>query len=278
MLGFKLFKLGFGLGVRGQAAVTDSLYFILIITFLSIFLFGFSNSYGASIKDQVNDEFNTNFATSALKTILYSSTPRDPNDSLNDPVVEVDYLLAMLKEDFADDELINESERLVLGKTISKVLSPIQDNFDYAFYITIPSKKFVFFYLHLTNFEKKPFSVTLQELRPGEKGRFYVYSPNPSKPHVDYFCAIGHDDVQDYEALSAKLSRLFTNVGPVSQASSSIQLVKEFTKGDFRSFKAQVDLFLWNASWLGVTDERPVELFPYDSPSSDPWNCIEVVV
>jgi len=260
----------------GQAAVTDSLYFILIVTFLSIFLFGFSSSYGNSIKEQVNNEFNTTFATNALKSILYSSTPRDPDDSIENKGAEIDYLLAILKEDYADNELIDESERMVLGKTISKVLSPVQDTLDYALYISVPSeKKVVFFYLHLTNFKKKPYSASLKELSEGESGRYYVYSPDPDSPHADYFCAIGHES-GDYDALSVKLPRLLANVGPVSQASSSIKLVKELRKGEFDDFKAQVDLVLWDAAWLGKTDERETELFPYATPAAGPWNCVKV--
>ena len=269
----------------GQAAVTDSLYFILIVTFLSIFLFGFANSYGSNVREQINGEFSTTFATNALKVILYSSTPRDVTSGLSQNS-EVDYLLAILKEDYSDDEAINENERRVLGKTISSILSPIDDTSDYAFYITIPSeRKFVFMYLHLTNFEKTAYSSSFQPVA-AEDGRFFAYSADKDKPHTNYFCAIAAGSnpadaitidppSEVYTDLSAKIAKLVTNVGPTSQASSSIKLVKEASKGAFDDFKAQVDLVLWDAVWLEKTDERQTELFPYDNSAA--WNCTEAV-
>ncbi len=260
---------------KGQAAVTDALYFVLIVTSLSIFLFGFANSYGSSVREQITNEYNTTFATNALKAILYSSTPRDVSQSLGQPDAEIDYLLAVVKEDYADDQLLNERERKVLGKAISKVLSPIQDSTDYAFYIAIPSeKKFVFAYLHLTEFDKVPYSASFKQLGPGGKGRFYVYSAKKDdkatakdESHRNYFCAIGGE--ADFDVLNTKIARLISNVGPTSQASSSVKLTKVVKRGDVENFKAQADLVLWDALWLGATDERLSELFTASS-----WNCI----
>ena len=42
------------MNTKGQAAVTDALYFLLLVTSLSVFLFGFANSYGNNIKEQIN--------------------------------------------------------------------------------------------------------------------------------------------------------------------------------------------------------------------------------
>ncbi|HLC78917.1 MAG TPA: hypothetical protein VJG83_00670 [archaeon] len=264
---------------KGQAAVTDALYFILIITFLSIFLFGFANSYGNNIKEQIDAEFNTTFATNALKSILYSSTARDVTQSLEQQDAEIDYLLAIVKEDYSDDLEIDSRERQVLGKSISSILAPVEDSLDYAFYITIPSEeKFVFFYFHTTNFKKEPYSASFEKIQdPNAPGRFYVYSAianDPTTPkdesHTNYFCALGSSSYGD---LTKKLSRLLANVGPTSQASSSIKLVRESTKGAFDDFKAQVDLVLWDAAWLGSTEERKAELF-----SSTGWSCIESTI
>src|SRR3989344_3312120 len=55
---------------RGQAAVTDALYFLLIVTSISVFLFSFSNGYGNTVSAQIVQNYNSDFATDALKTIL----------------------------------------------------------------------------------------------------------------------------------------------------------------------------------------------------------------
>ncbi len=260
------------LGCRGQAAVTDSLYFILIVTFLSVFLFGFANTYGNSVREQISAQYNTVFATNALKAILYSSTPRDISQSLYSENSEVDYLLAIVKEDYSDDQRIDDEERKVLAKTISSIMSPVQDTADYAFYITIPDeKKLVFFFIHTTNFSKDG---------PKYPGRYYLYSAaenDPATPqdesHLGYFCGAPGEaagQTSFFDDFSRRLLRLLVNVGPTSQASSSIKLVKEVSGGAFDDFKAQAELVLWDAVWLGTTDERQSPLF-----DSVAWQCEE---
>jgi len=259
---------------KGQAAVTDALYFLMIVTFLSIFLFGFSNTYGNSVEEQIMDQFNTTFATNALKTILYSSTPRDPSQNIyEDPDAEIDYLLAILKEDYADNEIIDLAEREVLGSTISAILSPISDTVDYVFYIRIPEqKKFVYFFFHTTNFEKDEANI------PG--GRFFVYSANLNDSHLEYFCGIpknpnNNSGYVSYDDLLKRVNTLLANVGPTSHATSSIKLVKETSSGVWDSFDAQVDLLLWDATWLGRTDQRDRGLLYEDFPGQiqSEWGC-----
>ena len=107
------------LNSKGQAAVTDALYFLLIVTGVSILLFSFANSYGNTVREKITSNYNTTFSTDALKTILYSSTPRDPSKSLyDDPTrIEVDHLLEVLKEDYSDDGSISCSAKKCLQKT-----------------------------------------------------------------------------------------------------------------------------------------------------------------
>ena len=264
---------------KGQAAVTDALYFLLIITFLSVFLFGFANSYGNLVREQVNDEYNTAFTTNALKTILYSSTPRDPMDTIYSSS-EVDYLLALIKEDYSDDLQIDFAERKVFGKTILSVLSPIQDTKDYIFYIHVLSesenKKMIYFFIHSTNFEK--------EAVPSEGlGRnFFIYSANETASHNNFFCGLTNTgdsalsfEGQYYIDLIARFDKLRANIGSVSEANSSVTLVKETDEGDLENFNAEVNLMIWDATWLGETDDRPAGLFYQDDPT-DPdtgWGC-----
>lgn len=271
---------------RGQAAVTDSLYFLLIVTFLAIFLFGFANTYGNSVRTQVNDEFDTSFATNAMKSILYSSTSRDPAEQINDPDAEIDYLLAMVKEDYADDAQIGAVERAVLAQTINSTLAPIQDTKDYIFTITVPQASgkppnFVFIFFHTTNFTKQP---ALDEKGNPLPGRYLNYSANSAKPHIDYFCGVqnypGPSAVNAFEQLNNKMKRLLTNVGSVSQSSAVIRLLEA---PGLATFNAQADLYLWDATWLGDTEEsladnRAPLFYAQDPAKPDPqWGCIEYV-
>jgi len=260
---------------KGQAAVTDALYFLLIVTFLSVFLFGFANNYGNTVRELITDEYNSTFATNALKSILYASTPRDPNYDVFDDEAEIDYLLAILKEDYADDQDIDEIERKVLGKTILSIMSPVGDTFDYIFTIQTSgeSKNFVYIFFHTTNFKQERADLVLAR-------DFYIYSAKSNDPstdedetHVNYFCGIG----SDYENLEILLTRLRANVGPTSEATAPIKLIKEqLGTSDIDSFNAQVDLILWDAVWLGKTGDRTSNLFYVDDPENIDnidWGC-----
>ncbi len=266
---------------RGQAAVTDALYFLLVVTFLSVFLFGFANSYGNNIKEQINNQNTTAFATNALKTILYSSTTRDPDQDITAPNAEIDYVLAILKEDYADDKKLKSTQRNVLGKTISGIMSPVEDNLDYVFIITAVEendKDFVFFFFHTTNF--------IEEASNFPARGFTYFRANPDKPHVNYFCAVpaledGTDTgYQGFDGLQAKLRRLLANIGGTSEASSTIRLTQVAADGSLESIEAQVDLIMWEATPLGKTRDREQGLFYSEDPDNAGaeavgWGCEE---
>lgn len=262
---------------RGQAAVTDALYFLMIVTFLSIFLFGFGNTYGNSIRSQVNDEADTAFATNSLKSILYSSTPRDPKQSIDDPDAEIDSLLALIKEDYADDEEIGADEREVLARAISSIMSPVQDTKDYMFAITIPpesgkASKYIFIFLHTTNFKRE--QAFTKDGRP-LPGSFARYSADPDKPHIDYFCGINSGPGgQEFEKIQAKIRMLLANVGPTSQASASIKIVRH-NNLTLEKYNGQADLILWDATWLGSTDDVQSGLLYGNDPkiTDIEWAC-----
>ena len=94
---------------------------------MSAFLYFVANGYGNSVAAQLSRQFSMDYSTAALKTILYSSTPRNPNQNLYDPNAEIDHLLAFVKEDYADDAQIDLITQKVLAVDI-----PILRPFDYG--------------------------------------------------------------------------------------------------------------------------------------------------
>jgi hypothetical protein len=259
---------------KGQAAVTDALYFLMIVTFLSIFLFGFGNTYGNSVRSGISDEADTSFVTNALKSILYSSTPRDTKQSISDPNVEIDSLLALIKEDYADDETIGSEEREVFAKTISSIMSPVQDTKDYILTLSIPpesgrSSKYIFVFIHTTNFLRERAFDKYGKLLPKS---FAYYKPDEAKPHIDYFCGLNNSD---FAQIHNNIKKLVANVGPTSQASASIKMIKHATF--LEKYNAQIDLIVWDATWLGKTDDVADGIL-YDSDPKSPyadWGCLE---
>ncbi len=254
-----------GASARGQAAVTDALYFLLIVTGITIFLFGFANTYGSSVDAQIVKNYNVDFTTDSLKTILYSSVPRDPQYTLYDSSenIEIDHLLAYIKEDFSDDQALEPTTQKVLAQNIEGIMNPIANNFDYLFYIYAPNeKKFVFLFFHKANL--------VQEI-PGKRDSPIIV-PIDGPPYIDYFCAVKWPDSAqevDYDLLRNEISQLTSNVGETSQSIAKIKLVK-ITGPTPTDVASQADLVIWNSTLLAKNTESGPVNFVFESA---PWNC-----
>ncbi len=116
-------------GKRGQAAITDSIYFLVIATSLSAFLFAYSTGYGQALDGSVERKELQEYTSSALKTILYTTIPR----SATLPTSETDFLLASAKEDYFDDRSLFDTAPQ-LRNSVRNAMQPLAANNDYIFY------------------------------------------------------------------------------------------------------------------------------------------------
>jgi hypothetical protein len=206
-----------GLGQEGQAALTDALYFLLIVSALSTFLFFFAANYGLTVQQRVVSQYWRAYATSALETILYSSTPRISGQAL-DQADEVDYLLAAVKEDFADDSEIDET-RGVLAQNIKGIMQPLAGNFDYLFYLYLSdTKEFAFVMLYT----REAPEITDGKVSPGDAKIFFC------KPKT----------LDDLEGL-------VESVGSSAQSNARIQLIELDESGNASYPIAQASLTMW---------------------------------
>ncbi len=148
----------FVLSQKGQASVADALAFFLVATSLALFLFSFGTSYGSGFNEQVSRKQFTEYTSSALKVIEYTSLPRNPACTLetcpdgSEP--EVDFLLAAVKEDFADDDVFNETHE-VLKNNIAAIMKPLSDSSDYVFFFQSDDlvNEFPYFLWYKSEFE-----------------------------------------------------------------------------------------------------------------------------
>lgn len=130
---------------RGQAAVTDALFFFTVASGLALFLYVFASGYGATLNSQSNREQFNEYTASALKVILYSSTPRNSDCTLQscpstgNPPEEIDFLMAAVKEDFADDGGLNETG-VLLKNTVRAIMQPLSSSADYVFFLYMPNQ------------------------------------------------------------------------------------------------------------------------------------------
>jgi len=221
---------------KGQAAITDALFFLLIVMSLVSFLFFFSSQYGRTVGEYSNSKFGSDYAVSALKTILYSSFARDglpltvdgkfgdecTPDSCSE---EVDYLIAAVKEDYADDENINFF-REELTDSIKKVMMPVRNSFDYLVYIKVNLSPYSYPYFFMS---RKEFTSTAS-------GAFIT---DVTAVQKDYYC--NYNDLTAFN--QNKINHFIVFVGAKGQAVSSLYLP---VIGDTEFREGEIQLILWS--------------------------------
>ncbi len=227
---------------RGQAAITDALFFLVIITGLAGFLYFVANGYGNSISAQISRQFSMDYATAALKTILYSSTPRDPSQNLYAPDAEIDHLLAYVKEDYADDEELDLVTQRVLYENVRNIMAPIGDSYDYVFYMAksnTPAAESPYVYV-LMHFSK----ATVQGV---ERNVKFV----PGQPsHEDLLCNLPPQNAGERPLKAEMVSRLINSVGDSAQSQGNLILLAPSPGEDPHQISAFSELIMWQATLL----------------------------
>jgi len=147
------------LGSKGQAALVDSLFFIAIVAIVCTGLFYFTINYGTSTETLLNSFYASDFSMDSLKVISYVNIMRDGTGVSSQTVknaganpAQFDYMLALIKEDYARNGEISFQTKKAIANTIHSVLKPFDDSTDYVFYIKreggdVSGKQFLAFIL-----------------------------------------------------------------------------------------------------------------------------------
>ncbi|MBI2530456.1 MAG: hypothetical protein HYW05_04920 [Candidatus Diapherotrites archaeon] len=251
------------LNSKGQAAITDALFFLLIVSALATLLFLFINQYGIMVSDEVKRSYGTDYASSALKTILYGSVPRNAGEKLADAETqEIDYLLAAIKEDYAyakDDgkQRLSPEMQKTLHSNISAIMKPLSEQFDYLFYvyrIDSPSDadEFAYLLLHISGCKAE---ISSSEFCPEGEGI-----------HADYLC--NPKTLSGQSAVSSTLDALTMLIPNSAQSVSSILLSKVADSASSpKTVPARAAIMLWPAVYLKQNETGDF--------ASAPWNCCD---
>ena len=244
--------------VKAQAAVTDALFLLMIITGLSIFLFSFTSTYGTDIDASITRQYSIDYVTDSLKTILYSSTLRESENDLtlasaSEPK-EIDYLLAVIKEDIAESnedetDKLSGSTKIILKKNIEKIMLPIADQFDYLFFIaeqTTAGPRFIYFLIYKSEFSC--FTVQGTEIDCEEEARNVLIQRNEPKSHNFYLC----NSNAGYEITSRDISRFLFNLGDAFQSSAPLLLIKTISdsSNELKTETGTASLIIWPATLI----------------------------
>lgn len=239
---------------RGQAAVTDALFLLIIITGLMAFLFTFTINYGKGLADQVQRNTDFEFVASALKTIMYQSVPKNAALVLqpNNANQEIDYLMAQVKQDYADDTILTTNTQTNLAHTVYTIMRPIADTHDYLFAINTAQKN-VFVLLWRTEFT--PSQVDPQTGKPIRYQTLQVQNP----AHKMYFC--------DPSVTSDALARFKLRVGNTTEVQAIVNMV-EFSGSslllsqDTTETRAGVTLSTWVATPIRDAEWQAMNCVP----------------
>ncbi|MDO8627722.1 MAG: hypothetical protein Q7K42_04605, partial [Candidatus Diapherotrites archaeon] len=237
---------------RGQAALTDSMFLLTIVTSLAILMFVFVSDYGTNINDQLLRQYSTDFVTDSLKTILYISSPRISTEKISvnigDQQKESDYLLALVKEDFGDSFLTDNTKK-ILRDSLKKIMVPVSDQFDYIFYIALQDERttdYKYFLLYKSEFfcDGKP-------CEGGEKNAVITY-PSTGETHTFYLC----NQDQDKKISGSDIENLVFRLGTSYQANNPVilyQLTDELGNEVQRPLTGRAGLILWSSTLITDT-------------------------
>jgi len=127
---------------KGQSAITDAMFFLLIITALAALMFFFSTGYGKSINEYIISQYKDEVIVSAVKTLVFSTTPRT---ELNPK--EQDNIMVLIREDYynytvnhsaVNNLKISDTTKTTFLKKVKSVMAPLLGSYDYMYYIYIP--------------------------------------------------------------------------------------------------------------------------------------------
>lgn len=243
---------------KGQAAITDALFFLIIIVTLSVLMFRYSSTYGNRIEIASSDLYYKEYTNSVLKTIFYVSTPLDYDLNL-DKSMQNDYLMALIKQDYyahgklgiSDKNELDTSTYLDVAKynlfhTIKATMRPLESQ-DYLFYLyrNKSPEGFVYFTIKNTKFEinSQPEDDDRQSRIDKARGvRRYTLSENP---YQYYLC-----DPKSYEEVRSVISK------SPKIFSSSIPLSFTHNKSTIHQLSIEDDIIITStfAMWPATVD------------------------
>jgi hypothetical protein len=182
---------------RGQAALVDSIFFLTIVSIICTTLFFFTINYGLQTELQITSFYSRDFSSALLKVITYINVPRDGvsiKDSQASGVFQSDYLLALIKEDYADTKSISEPTTMAIVRTLDQVVKPFDASIDYAFFMASESQNEYLFLLLATHECDGDWDASLN--CEGDVKRKYFYcNPNNNKVLEEYvFPRVGKVD------------------------------------------------------------------------------------
>ncbi|NMA44822.1 MAG: hypothetical protein GX950_03375 [Candidatus Diapherotrites archaeon] len=245
---------------KGQAALMDSLFFLVIVSAVCTTLFFFTVNYGKQLDSQINSFYSTDFAADTIKVVSYINVLRTGMSVYDaDGLVELDYLLAMMKEDYGNKKEFSCKTKKAIASTFNSVLKPFSDSLDYAFYFVNKSEDrflFLMMAIHECSDDDPEACVCYDNFNDPACKNYVSGGNNPPKISLThYYCTPNNIRILD--------QLVFPYVGKVDKATSKF----DFLDSSGRSVVFDAELAMW------VTKDVPVLR---DLKENKDFNCVPI--
>ncbi len=234
---------------KGQASITDALFFLTIVAVLAVLLFNQSMSYGKKAQDNLHDVYKNKYAINALKTMLNCSATRDGKSF--EESKDIDYVLTIIKEEYYRSTKDNPfpNKRIIINPLVG-IMEPYEASFDYMFNIyDIDNGKFLLSVIVASDMEIKKEGKKLWNTKiTGGKKKIYVCLPEKER----YY-------------------KFISNIGSVSQTSNIIKFIKRDERNMLTSTTAEISLLLWTSTGIDEKTLNEMNCVCYKQKEEKEW-------
>lgn len=245
------------LNQKGQAAINDALFLLIIVVGISALLYLFSSNYGFSTSEYLSNHYESDFTTSAIKTVLYTSVPHLANGDVQN-TKEIDYLVTTIKQSYSAQNPPGGQTRSLDDETfyrlrdrIRQVMKPLDSSKDYVFYILEVDqvRSLLFLYGYFTDFSGTPICA-------GVGPRDSLTSDVLSQARrVEYFCTV------DTERGPESVSTISRFAQGYAESKTGTYFGRLDSPTDTQAIPGEVFLSMWTSSCLTANPD----LFMFDS-------------
>ncbi len=221
---------------KGQAAATDALIFLGIVSVVFVMIIGYTMNYGTGILGSAKKLYMSNYEFTSLKVFFTADYGRD-GKSLVEGTLGMDSVAIMIKEDYGTIGAVSQTTKQAMFGVLDSIFLPLPQR-SYLMYIQHE------FYSGSTS-SMQPLVVVLRTVDTDGKRQYFDCLPAQDIPIVDYLGLHSFD----LEVAEGKFL-LFSNVAKTGPC-----------QNPFGCDMKKEDGIIYLASWISAPETTTPEGF-----------------
>lgn len=161
---------------KGQAAATDALIFLGIVSVVFVMIIGYTMNYGTGILGSAKKLYMSNYEFTSLKVFFTADYGRDGKPLAS--TEGMDSVAIMIKEDYGTNGTVS--------KTTKQAMLGILD----SIFLPLPQRSYLMYIQHEVTSGSgsimQPLVVVLRTVNPDGQRLYYDCNPLEDKPIIDY--------------------------------------------------------------------------------------------